>query len=298
VVAQGHADLDRAELAGPGHWFPAPGVTALVTATAVLRLVAAGRLSLDAPANDQLRAVRLADGAITVRELLSHAGGVDNPDRLYADSVPGLADLMGPVISCSGPRGTAVPSNGGYAVLGQLIADVTGTPYASAVTRLVLDPLGLRDSRFPATPADITGGPAVTGAGPGLPPVTGYTATADGAFAAVPARVCTIPAAGGLWSTGADLVRLGAGWPSLLPAALAAEAVTAQAGPGHDGRSVGFGWIISPAGDTAVHGGAGLDCVALLRIRLSDNRTHVVLASRQMTVEPADARLTRSWMAS
>jgi hypothetical protein len=61
---------------------------------------------------------------------------------------------------------------------------------------------------------------------------------------------------------------------------------------------VGLGWIISPAGDTAVHGGAGLDCVALLRIRLSDNRTHVVLASRQMTVEPADARLTRSWMAS
>jgi CubicO group peptidase (beta-lactamase class C family) len=304
VVAQGHADLDRAEAAGPGHWFPASGVTALVTATAVLRLVAAGRLSLDAPANDRLRAVRLADGTITVRELLSHTGGVDNPSRWYADSVPGLADLMGPVISCSGPRGTAVPSNGGYAVLGQLIADVTGTPYASAVTRLVLDPLGLRDSRFPARPADITAG-ATAGAMAGVtagatarPAVTGYTVTADGAFTAAPAQVSAIQAAGGLWSTAADLVRLGTGWSSLLPAALAAEAVTAQAGPGPEGHRVGLGWIISPAGDTAVHGGAGIDSVALLRIRLRDHRTHVVLASRQMTVEPVDARLTHGWMAS
>jgi len=50
---------------------------------------------LDDPANDHLRAVRLADDAITVRQLLSHAGGVDNPAVLYADSVPDLAALMG-----------------------------------------------------------------------------------------------------------------------------------------------------------------------------------------------------------
>jgi CubicO group peptidase (beta-lactamase class C family) len=33
-------------------------------------------------------------------------------------------------------------SDGGYAALGQLIADVTGLPYADAATRLVLEPLG------------------------------------------------------------------------------------------------------------------------------------------------------------
>src|SRR6266498_779261 len=53
VVAKGWADLDRAEVLDPGHRLPASGVTALVTATAVLRTV------------------RLADDAITVRELLS-----------------------------------------------------------------------------------------------------------------------------------------------------------------------------------------------------------------------------------
>jgi CubicO group peptidase (beta-lactamase class C family) len=171
VVAKGHADLDRAEVLDASCRFPAPGVTALVTATAVLRLVAEGRLGLDAAANDHLRTVRLADDAVTVRELLSHCGGVGNPAELYADRVPDLATLMGPVVPC----GIVRPSNGGYAVLGQLIADATGMPYARAVTRLVLDPLGMHDSRFPAGPADI-------GTDMGAGAVTAYTVTPAGAF--------------------------------------------------------------------------------------------------------------------
>ena len=194
MVATGHANLGRPAWTGtsrcePGHRFPVPGVTALVTATAVLRLVAEGRLDLDAPANDQLRAVRLADDSVTVRDLLSHTGGVDSPAELYADSVPELAELMGPVIACGGPRGTVWPSNGGICVLGQLIADVTGMPYAEAAARLVLEPLGMRDSRFPATAADI-----------GPDAVTCYTATPDGALEPFPARVCTMQAVAGLWS--------------------------------------------------------------------------------------------------
>ena len=44
VVASGLADLDRAEPLEASHRFPVPGVTALVTATAVLRLVGRGPL--------------------------------------------------------------------------------------------------------------------------------------------------------------------------------------------------------------------------------------------------------------
>ena len=278
------ADPGRAEPVEAGHRFSVPGVTALVTATAVLRLVAEGRLGLDAPANDHLRAVRLADDSVTVRELLSHTGGVDNPAELYGDSVPDLATLMGPVISCGGSRGTVQPSNGGYAVLGQLIADVTGLPYDRAAIRLVLDPLGMRDSRFPARPADI---------GPGA--VTGYTVTADGAFEPFPPQVATVPAIAGLWSTGADLVRLGTGWPSLLPEALAREALTVQAGPGPGGLRTGLGWLFAPDDQTALHGGAGLDAVAWLRSRVRDRRTHVILTSRAITIESIDDRLLRIW---
>lgn len=61
VVAAGHASLDGAEPLEPGHRWPVPGLTGLVTAIAVLRLAAEGRLDLDAPANGRLRSVRLAD---------------------------------------------------------------------------------------------------------------------------------------------------------------------------------------------------------------------------------------------
>ena len=284
VVTKGYADLDRAEVLDAGHRFAAPGVTALVTATAVLRLVAEGRFGLDAAANDHLRTVRLADDAITVRELLSHAAGVDNPAELYADSVPDLVTLLGPVVPCGGPRGTARPSNGGYAVLGQLIADVTGTPYARAVTRLVLDPLGMRDSWFPARAADID-----------ADAVTGYTVTPEGDFSPATAQVSTVPAVAGLWSTGADLVRLGTAWPSLLPAALARQALTVQAEPGPGGYRVGLGWLLGAADDTAVHSGAGIDATAFLRVRVRDLRTHVVLTNRAIMLNSIDARLRQAW---
>jgi CubicO group peptidase (beta-lactamase class C family) len=288
AVAAGHASLERSEPLEPSHLFPVPGLTGLVTATAVLRLAAEGRLDLDAPANTRLRTVRLADDTVTVRDMLTHTGGVDSPAELYADAVPALAELMGPVIGCGGPRGSVWPSNGGLGVLGQLIADVTQLPYAQAATRLVLDPLGMRDSRFPTRAVDIP--PAA---------VTGYTVTPGCAFEPFPAQVSTIQAVAGLWSSGADLVRLGAGWPSLLPPALAREAVTPQPvtpQPGSEspGPRIGLGLLLD--GGTAADGGSGLESVALLRSRIRDHRTFVVLTTRAVTVESLDEQLRQVWL--
>lgn len=284
VVAAGLADLDRSEPLTPSHRFPTPGVTALVTVTAVLRLVASARLSLDTGVNEYLRQVRLENHAVTVRDLLSHTSGVDSPAELYGDSVRDLRTLTGPVVACSGPRGKFRPSNGSYAVLGQLIADVSRTSFAHAVTQLVLDPLGMRDSRFPARPADI-------GAGA----VTCYTVAPDGTCAPVQDQILTIQAVGGLWSTGADLVRLGTGWSSLLPAALTREALTMQSPPRPGGYGGGLGWLLTDRGDIAEHGGVGLDSAASLVIRVRDHRTHVAATSRSMPLGSLDDRLERSW---
>jgi CubicO group peptidase (beta-lactamase class C family) len=260
----------------------------------VLRLVAAGRLDLDTAANDQLRSVRLADDSVTVRELLTHTGGVDSPTEFYADAVPSLAELMGPVIACGGPRGTIWPSNGGGCVLGQLVADVTGMPFTEAAARLVLDPLGLRDSGFPARAADIAEAQARARAG--FRAVIGYTVTRDGAFEPFPAQVSTMAPVAGLWSTGSDLVRLGTGWPSLLPPALAREAVTPQTEPDRSRARIGLGLLLD--GRTAALGGAGLDAVAVLCSRLRDYRTYVVLTSRAAPVESLDQHLRRVWLSS
>ncbi len=289
AVAKGWADLERAEpLDTTGHRLYAPGVSALVTTTAVLRLVAEGRVELDRPANDFLRTVRLADDAVSVRELLSYSGGVDNvpanPGELFAERVPDLVGVTGPVIGCGGPRGLVRPTNVGCAVLGQLVADVTGSPYVDAVTSLVLEPLGMTSSSFPACAADI-----------GPDAITGYRVSAAGVFEPVPATVCVMPAAGGLWASAADLVRLGAGWASLLPADLAHEALTPQASREDGAGSAGLGWLIRARGDTALIGGSSPGVVASLSVRIRDNRTHLTVTNRVVPVNSIDDRMLRSW---
>ena len=92
--------------------------------------------------------------------LLTHTAGVQNPGEMFADRVPGLVSLVGPVVASTGPRGTFSYSHGGYALLGQLIADVTGGTYPETATRLVLGPLGMSGPWFPASWPD---GGAVTG---------------------------------------------------------------------------------------------------------------------------------------
>jgi CubicO group peptidase (beta-lactamase class C family) len=287
AVAKGWADLERSEILDTGHLLPASGLAALVTSTAVLCLVADGRFALDAPANDLLHTVRLADDTITIRELLSHSSGVDNVPanqaELFSTSVPELVTITGPVLGCGGPRGVIRPVNSGFAVLGQLIADVTGLPYTAAVTQLVLKPLGMNRSSFPARATDI--GPRA---------VTGYSVTATGIFEPVPSAVCVFPAAGGLWATAADLVRFGTGWSSLLPVALAREALTPQAAPERGGGYAGLGWLIRPRGDTAVMSGAGPG-IASLTVRISDNRTHLIVASRLVLLNSIGDSLLRLW---
>jgi CubicO group peptidase (beta-lactamase class C family) len=288
VSTAGWADLDQGEALHTGNRFPAPGVTALVTATAVLRLDADGSIRIDAPANEYLRTVRLADDSITIRELLSHTAGVGDPPGSMTDmigvSVSDLITLTGPVVSCDGPRGVPRPSNYGYAVLGQLIADVTGRSYAEAATRLVLAPLGMTRSVFPARAADLT-----------PDAVIGYELTADGLFTKVPSRIAVLQAVGGLWAPPADLMRLATGWSSLLPPALAREALTPRAVSSPEGFRAAPGWLLTPRGDVAVHAGTVAGATASLLCRVRDARVHLTLATRAIPVDSVSRQVLRTW---
>jgi len=284
-LALGWADLDRPEPLGVGQRFMAGALTQVVTATVVLRLVADGRVELDAPAGRYLRAVRLADPEVTVRELLSHTSGVvDDPvnQNPFGAAVTSLASLAGPVIDCAGPRGTVRHSNAGYAVLGQLVADVTGPRYEEVAEALVLRPLGLTGSFFPAP-------------WPEQDAVTGYRLDDAGRFRPAPAQICVIPAMGGLWSTAADLSRFGATWTSLLPADLAAEALRPQptSGSAPDPR-FGLGWPLRSDGSAAGLVGGGISgTVASLLIVPGAGRAAVTMMSRLIptAVEEINGRL-------
>jgi len=285
AAATGWADLDRAEPLRPGHVFPAYELTMPVTAVAVLRLVADGRLGLDQAANRYLGAVRLADDEVTVRQLLSHAGGVTGPQPPTAPAVSELPAVLGPVIGCAGRRGTFLFSAAGYAALGEIVASLADQPYPEAVSRLVLQPLEMTASWFP------TSWP-IPGQTPS-PVVTCYDVGAEGVFEAVPGHLPGFLAAGGLWSTAADLARFGLGWRSLLPRQLADQAlrphVATAAGP-----MAGLGWLVNEPIGLAGQAGGGAGGAASLIVTLDGRRAHAALANRLIPIEPVNAAALRA----
>lgn len=281
VITRGWADLNQREPLRAGHRFPAYGITKLITATVVLRLAGAGQVDLDAPASTYLRSVRLADDATTVRELLTHTAGVTGPAAQFAEHVPDQAELLGAVVAIDG-RGTFKASNAGYAVLGQLIADVTGaSSYPDAARELVLAPLGMADSSFPSS-------------WPASNAIRGYHLAQDGSFEPADTLVYTMTAAGGLWTTAADLVRFGTGWSALLPAELADDAVRPHAAQQAEGAKVGLGWLCNPAAGVYGHPGAGRGAASSLIVRADSGAVTVALTNRLVPVEPVNAALSRA----
>lgn len=285
AAATGWADLDRGEPLQPGHAFPVYGITTIVTAVAVLRLVADGRLGLDEAANRYLGAVRLADDEVTVRQLLSHAGGVIDPPPPPGSAVLDPPAVTGPVIDCAGRRGTYRFSRAGYAALGEIVAGLAGQPYPEAASRLVLQPLAMTASWFPA------GWPAPERAP--APIVSGYDVGASGVFEAVPGSAPAVMAAGGLWSTAADLARFGLDWRSLLPRQLADQAlrphVATTAGP-----MAGLGWLVNEPIGLAGGVGGGAGGAASLITTLDGRRAQAALANRLIPIESVNAAVLRA----
>jgi len=140
------------------------------TALAVMQLVEAGRVELDAPVRRYVPWFRLADESaaarITVRQLLVQASGLpqvatigltdryDNTPGALARSVRDLAAVR-PVAP---PGGTHRYSDANYQILGVLVEEVTGQTYAEYLRRNVLDPLRMNRSATTEAEARAIGG--------------------------------------------------------------------------------------------------------------------------------------------
>ena len=137
--------------------FHIASATKSFTATALLHLVADGRVDLEATVRTYVPELKLADeghaARITVRNLLDHTAGLEwnlidtntaHGDGSLAAFVAKLEAL--PLIGEPGAR--ASYSQAGYNLLGRVIEKVTGQPYEQAVAELVLTPLGLTDTVF------------------------------------------------------------------------------------------------------------------------------------------------------
>lgn len=131
-------------------------VTKTYTATALMRLVAEGRVELGAPVRQYVPDLRLTDeqaaADITVLNLLNHTSGLDwgmivdtgEGDDALAAYVAKMAELK----QIAPPGARPSYSQAGYNLVGRIIEKVTGLTYERAVASLVLEPLGLAHSFF------------------------------------------------------------------------------------------------------------------------------------------------------
>jgi CubicO group peptidase (beta-lactamase class C family) len=204
--------------------FRIASMTKSFTAAAVMVLRDEGRLRLDDPASDHLPAARSLDHVgmppITVRDLLTMGGGLatDDPWGDRQESLP-LEQFDAMVADgfalCWPPRTTFEYSNTGYALLGRVIASVSGMPFTQFVLERLCEPLGMASTGFVAS---------------GVDPdrlATGYRVMADGTH--VPEALVgpgAYSAMGGLLSTVDDLAR----WVGGLAAAWRDDASTHPVG--------------------------------------------------------------------
>lgn len=156
-TAYGHADLGSETPMTTGHLFRIASHSKTFTATAVFRLAERGRLRLDDPAGDWV--VDLAEhqsplARVTVRELLTHAGGVvrDSADGDFWQlrrPFPDRDELLGIVrehdASVIARNDRFKYSNIAFGLLGMILERASGRTYAELLRREVLDPLELRD---------------------------------------------------------------------------------------------------------------------------------------------------------
>jgi CubicO group peptidase (beta-lactamase class C family) len=149
----------------PQTWFDASSISMPVIAVAVLRLVEQGKLNLDADVSQYLRSWKLPTNEfteqkkVTLRELLSHTAGatVHNfPDYAAGQTVPTLVQLLNgekpansaPVTIDFVPGTKFRYAGGSYAIIQQILIDVTGEPFPDLMQELVLQPLHMVHSTF------------------------------------------------------------------------------------------------------------------------------------------------------
>jgi CubicO group peptidase (beta-lactamase class C family) len=196
--------------------FQAASISKPVFALAVLRLADAGRVNLQANANDYLTSWKIPDNEftraapVTLRALLSHTAGITAQGfRGYPSSapLPTLLQILDGVPPANNipVRIDTVPgeryryAGGGYLVAQAALQDLTHVPAQQYLQEFVLKPLGMNLSTF-EQPLPVARAAEIA---------TPYRA--DGAPVDGGPHVYPELAAAGLWTTPADLARYALG---------------------------------------------------------------------------------------
>ena len=155
--------------------FSLASITKALTATGLMILSDRGLIDIDKPANDYLGPARLTacaggSAAATVKNLIYHTSGLPMHYHLfYADQRRRPPDMDESIrrygILTSPPGEAYVYSNFGYGILGDLLARLSGKPYAVLMKEEVFEPLGMTRTAIVTEPGGFENVAAKYGAG-------------------------------------------------------------------------------------------------------------------------------------
>ena len=164
----GYADRDQRMLVTPQTIYHYGSITKTLTAIAIMQLRDRGRLSLDDRITryiPELRQVHDAFGSmddITIRMLLSHSAGFQDPTWPYKQGKPWepfepttwnqLLAMMPYQELLFAPGSRYSYSNPAFIYLARVIEQLTGDPWESYIQKNIFNPLGLTHSYFRTTP--------------------------------------------------------------------------------------------------------------------------------------------------
>lgn len=138
------------------HTFQLGAVTEVLTATAILRLVEAGKIRLDAPVLDYLPSLRMSDpdrlSALTVRHLLTHTSGFSALSGFNRRlRVEGRAEF---IEWSQDPGSGSDESVANFILLGQVLEAAGGATFSRVLREEVLGPMGMSRTDVSPTKGD------------------------------------------------------------------------------------------------------------------------------------------------
>lgn len=163
TVTAGYADTSTKTPMRAGDTFPIGSTTKTFTAVLVMRLVARGRIALDASVSKYLPGLLPDGGRITIRQLLSHTSGLDDFASDARFVAPYLQGHVGyawtprqmVAFAASQPRAFApgtrfAYSNTNFIVLALIAEHVGGMSYERQLADDIFRPLKLDHTSLPA----------------------------------------------------------------------------------------------------------------------------------------------------
>lgn len=281
----GWANREQATRNTPQTRFQLASISKQFTALAILILQEHGRLDLHRRLNALVPTDLPAWKDVTLHHLLTHTSGI--PDLSfwpnYIDPTANgpitpayLRDLFGNRRLQSAPGSTFAYSNWGYILLGYVIEQVSGMPYAEFLQRWIFAPAAMTSSGY-ADRRRVLPGRAASYAIERGELVNASFLDLEDAYAA-----------GALYSTVADLLR----WDralsgaTLVTAASLAAMFTPQVAVG-DGSSYGYGWQIATRfGRQVQYHGGRIDGFRVQLARYPDDRVCVAVLCNLQSCDP------------